>query len=79
MESRDAVTREMALEEEFFLGLRKSDGIDVGSLERSYGVKLGEKVERLRRAGMIEDLGERIRVREEKMGVSNEAIVEFLR
>lgn len=79
VESEEEVTREMALEEEIFLGLRKSEGIDLRRIETEYGVDLEAKVERLRAAGMMEREGERVRLAEGKLSVSNEAIVELMR
>jgi oxygen-independent coproporphyrinogen-3 oxidase len=48
MEQHEILTAEKALEEELFLGLRQLDGIDVGRIEREYGVALANKIERLR-------------------------------
>src|SRR5208282_4572476 len=53
VESVERVTREQALEEELFLGLRQLGGIDLPRIQREYSVNLEEKVERLASAGMI--------------------------
>jgi oxygen-independent coproporphyrinogen-3 oxidase len=79
VQSVDAVTRESALEEEFFLGLRQLAGIDLSRIEREYRVDLGEKVGRLRSAGMVEREGNMLRLPADKLGISNEVIVELLR
>jgi oxygen-independent coproporphyrinogen-3 oxidase len=73
------VTREMALEEEFFLGLRQLEGIEIGRIERQYGVSFAERVEELAARGMVERDGERLRLPAAKLSVSNEVIVELLR
>jgi oxygen-independent coproporphyrinogen-3 oxidase len=79
IQSIDEVTRQSALEEELFLGLRQLAGIDLARVEREYQVDLGEKVDRLRAAGMVEQEGNVLRLPAEKLGVSNEVIVELLR
>jgi oxygen-independent coproporphyrinogen-3 oxidase len=75
----ERVTRDAALEEELFLGLRQLAGIDFHSIEREYGVGLQAKVDRLTSAGMLECVGALVRIPAEKMSVSNEIIVELLR
>ena len=79
VQSVDAVTRESALEEELFLGLRQLAGIDLARIEREYKVDLGDKVGRLRSAGMVEREGNVLRLPADKLGISNEVIVELLR
>jgi oxygen-independent coproporphyrinogen-3 oxidase len=79
VEQREAVTRESALEEELFLGLRQLDGIDVGRIEREYGVTLGTRFEPLESAGLVERDGEMVRLAPAKLSVSNEVFVELMR
>ncbi len=79
VEMVETVTPAMALEEEFFLGLRQLMGIEIGRIEREYGADFGEKVEQLAAAGMVEKQGERLRLPMGKLSVSNEVIVELLR
>jgi putative oxygen-independent coproporphyrinogen III oxidase len=78
-EGVERVTRDAALEEELFLGLRQLAGIDLRRIEREYGVALQTKVDRLSSAGMLEREGEVVRVPAGKMSVSNEVFVELLR
>jgi oxygen-independent coproporphyrinogen-3 oxidase len=78
-ESVERVTREQALEEELFLGLRQLGGIDLPRIQREYSVNLEEKVGRLASAGMIEREGELVRLAAGKLSISNEVIVELLR
>ncbi|HKI12869.1 MAG TPA: radical SAM family heme chaperone HemW [Candidatus Acidoferrum sp.] len=78
-ESVERVTREQALEEELFLGLRQLGGIDLPRIQREYCVNLEEKVGRLASAGMIERDGELVRLAAGKLSISNEVIVELLR
>ncbi len=79
IQSVDEVTPEMALEEEFFLGLRQLSGINLGRIEKKYGVDFQEKVGRLESGGMVERDGAQVRLPAGKLGVSNEIIVELLR
>jgi oxygen-independent coproporphyrinogen-3 oxidase len=79
VQSVDAVTRESALEEEFFLGLRQLAGIDVARIESEYKIDLREKVRRLSSAGMLQQEGNNVRLAADKLGISNEVIVELLR
>ena len=79
IESVDTVTLTLALEEEFFLGLRQLSGIDLGRIERQYGVTLAEKVGELRSGGMLEKQGNVLRLPADKLSVSSEIIVELLR
>jgi oxygen-independent coproporphyrinogen III oxidase len=79
IESMAPVTREGALEEEFFLGLRQLAGIDLARIERQYGVNLKEKVERLKSNGMVERYGDILRLAPAKLSISNEIFVELLR
>jgi oxygen-independent coproporphyrinogen-3 oxidase len=79
IESVDAVTHALALEEEFFLGLRQLSGIDLGRIEREYALSLSEKISELAARGMIEKHGDILRLPASKLSVSNEVIVELLR
>jgi len=79
VESVDTLTPALALEEEFFLGLRQLSGIEIGHIERRYGVSLAEKVEELASRGMLEKRGELVRLPANKLSVSNEIMVELLR
>jgi len=79
IESVDRVTLALALEEEFFLGLRQLSGINLGRIERQYGVNLSDKVEELAARGMVEKSGEILRLPAGKLSISNEVIVELLR
>jgi oxygen-independent coproporphyrinogen III oxidase len=78
-ESVNAVTPVLALEEEFFLGLRQLSGIDLGRIEHQYGVGLTEKVGELASRGIVEKQGNILRLPADKLSVSNEVIVELLR
>jgi putative oxygen-independent coproporphyrinogen III oxidase len=78
-EQVEAVTRESALEEELFLGLRQLEGIDVGKIEREYGVGLGTKFEGLQAAGLVERSGDVVRLAPARLSVSNEVFVELMK
>ncbi|HKW64625.1 MAG TPA: radical SAM family heme chaperone HemW [Candidatus Acidoferrum sp.] len=79
VEQLEGVTAEQALEEELFLGLRKLDGIDVGRIEKKYGVALAKRFEPLAAVGLVEREGDMVRLAEEKLSVSNEVFVELMK
>jgi len=78
IDSVDTVTRELALEEEIFLGLRQLSGVDVSRIERQYGVDLGAKISRLASNGLVERQGDLLRLVPARLSVSNEVLVELL-
>jgi oxygen-independent coproporphyrinogen-3 oxidase len=78
-EQLEPVTRESALEEELFLGLRQLDGIDVGKIEREYGVALGGRFRPLESAGLVEREGDVVKLAAGKLSISNEVFVELMR
>lgn len=78
-EGVERVTRDAALEEEVFLGLRQLAGVDLRRIERQYGVALQPRVDRLSSAGMLLHEGDVVRIPAAKMSVSNEVFVELLR
>jgi len=84
-EQIEGVTAEQALEEEFFLGLRQLDGIDLGRIERDYDAELPGRIGDLRgritnlqSQGLIELDGARLRLAPDRLSVSNEVLVELL-
>src|SRR3984957_2869733 len=79
IESVDTLTPTLALDEEFFLGLRQLSGIDLGRIEREYGVSLRERVGELAARGMVEMKDEILRLPAGELSVSSEIIVELLR
>jgi oxygen-independent coproporphyrinogen III oxidase len=79
IEQLETVTRESALEEELFLGLRKLDGIDVAQIERQYGVAVEPRFERLMSAGLVERDGSCVRLAPSKLSVANEVFVELMK
>jgi oxygen-independent coproporphyrinogen-3 oxidase len=79
VEQCEKVTRESALEEELFLGLRQLDGIDVARIEREYGVRLGARIGPLESAGLVERDGNVLRLAPGKVSISNEVFVELMR
>jgi oxygen-independent coproporphyrinogen III oxidase len=79
IDSLDEINATMALEEELFLGLRQTAGIDLHRIERQYGVNFAEKVAELAAGGMVEKHLDILRIPPAKLSVSNEIIVELLR
>jgi len=78
-EQAERITAESALEEELFLGLRQLAGIDVGRIEREYGVELESRFARLRDAGLVEREGNLMRLAPGRVSVSNEVFVELMK
>jgi coproporphyrinogen III oxidase-like Fe-S oxidoreductase len=79
------VTAGQALEEEFFLGLRQLEGIDLARIERDYDAELSGRIGELRgrltnlqSQGLIELDGTRLRLSPKRLSVSNEVLVELL-
>ncbi len=79
VEQHEVLTRDGALEEELFLGLRQLDGIDLGRIEREYGVAVGSRFDRLTSAGLVEWDGSVVRLAPGRLSVSNEVFVELMR
>jgi oxygen-independent coproporphyrinogen-3 oxidase len=79
VEQHETLTADSALEEELFLGLRQLDGIDLGRIEREYGVTLKGRFDRIASAGLVERQGNVVRLAPEKLSVSNEVFVELMR
>jgi oxygen-independent coproporphyrinogen III oxidase len=78
-EQVEKLTAESALEEELFLGLRQMEGIDVGRIEREYGVSLEARFARLTSAGLVEREGSLVRLAPGRVSVSNEVFVELMK
>jgi len=79
VEQLETVTAQMALEEELFLGLRQLDGIDVGQIEKEYGVLVEKRFERVASAGLVEREGNVVRLAEAKLSMANEVFVELMK
>jgi putative oxygen-independent coproporphyrinogen III oxidase len=84
-EQIEPVTSEHALEEEFFLGLRQLEGIDLARIESEYGEIQHERVADVRRRitglcsqGLVELNGARLRLVPDRLTVSNEVFLELL-
>jgi oxygen-independent coproporphyrinogen III oxidase len=78
-EQLEPVTRASALEEELFLGLRQLDGIDLGRIEREYGVALETRFSSLESAGLVERQGDLVRLAPARLSISNEVFVELMK
>ena len=78
----EEVTRERAMEEFMFLGLRMTEGVSEDEFRRRFGVTMeqiyGGVLERMQRQGLMEQAGERRRLTEEGINVSNHVMAEFL-
>jgi len=78
VEQKEKLTAERALEEELFLGLRQLDGIDLGRIEREYGVTLAGRFAPLAMAGLVERDGGVVRLARDRLAVSNEVFVALI-
>jgi oxygen-independent coproporphyrinogen III oxidase len=84
-EQIEGITPARALEEEFFLGLRQLEGIDLARIERKYDGNIGnklsvlhERIAGLQSQGLVELEGTRLRLAPGRLAVSNEVFVELL-
>jgi oxygen-independent coproporphyrinogen III oxidase len=78
IENVQSVTKQSALEEEIFLGLRQLAGINLARIERQYSINLQSKVDRLASAGLLEHHGDTLRLQPSKLNISNEILTELL-
>jgi len=78
VEQLERITKEQALEEELFLGLRQLDGIELGGIESRYAASLRPRVEELLAQELVEWHGERLRLSPNRLTVSNEVFVQLL-
>jgi oxygen-independent coproporphyrinogen-3 oxidase len=72
------VSRDEALEEELFLGLRQLAGIDLARIESEYSTNLQPRIEELRAQGLVECNGTWLRLSPDRLTVSNEVFVNLL-
>jgi oxygen-independent coproporphyrinogen-3 oxidase len=79
VEQHEVLTAERALEEELFLGLRQLEGIDLGKIEKQYGVALAGRFDPLTASGLVERSGSLVRLAPGRLTVSNEVFVELMR
>ena len=83
-EKSEVVSSEQALEEEFFLGLRQLDGVDLARIEHDYAVhsdrlaSLRGRINRLNSQGLVDLEGMRLRLVPDRLTISNEVFVELL-
>jgi len=81
-EQIEIVTPAQALEEEFFLGLRQLEGIDLARIERQYSAasaaSLHDRVSDLCAQGLLEREGSRLRLAPNRLTTSNEVFAELL-
>jgi oxygen-independent coproporphyrinogen-3 oxidase len=74
-----------ALQEEFFLGLRRLEGIDLARIEREIDptlttrlATLQQRIEMLRSHGLLDLEGGRLRIPPDRLTISNEVFLELL-
>jgi oxygen-independent coproporphyrinogen-3 oxidase len=78
VEQLASVSREDALGEELFLGLRQLAGIDLARIETEYHANLQPRVEQLCAQGLVEWDGNLLRLAPDRLTVSNEVFVHLL-
>ncbi|MFZ0879543.1 MAG: hypothetical protein WA002_08605, partial [Candidatus Acidiferrales bacterium] len=78
VEQEVEVTRQQALEESLFLGLRQLEGIDLAPLAVQFGGALRGRIEEMHEQGLVILDGERLRLAPERLPVSNEVFVGLL-
>jgi oxygen-independent coproporphyrinogen III oxidase len=78
VDQEETVDRDQALNEEFFLGLRRLGGIDLPRIEQQYGTKMSARVNRLIDEGLLQRVGDAIRLNPNRLTVSNEVFVELM-
>jgi len=79
VEQVESISDDQALDEELFLGLRQLRGIDLKTLEQTYGVALDSRFDGLLAAGLIERAGRMVRLVPERLSIANEVFVELIR
>ncbi len=76
------VTNVEAMEEEMFLGLRKTEGVSAALFQQKYGKSLddvyGETLQGLTKSGLIEQVGDRVKLTSIGVVRGNEAFQQFL-
>ena len=88
-EQIEPVTPEQALEEEFFLGLRQLDGIDLARIERDYSsltangarvrfAAIHRQIDSLRAARLLDLEGSRLRLSPKHLTISSSILAELL-
>ena len=85
-EQIESVSPSQSLDEEFFLGLRQLEGIDLTRIERDYATNgqharvaaIRERINALRDQGLVELDGSRVRLAPDRLTVSNEVFVALL-
>jgi oxygen-independent coproporphyrinogen-3 oxidase len=88
-EQVEPITPEQSLEEEFFLGLRQLDGIDLARIERDYAspstngararfAAIRRQIESLRAQGLLELQGSHLRLAPNSLTVSSSILAELL-
>jgi oxygen-independent coproporphyrinogen-3 oxidase len=88
-EQIEPVTPEQALEEEFFLGLRQLDGIDLARIERHYSsinangararfAAIHRQVDSLHAQNLLDREGERLRLSPKHLTISSSILAELL-
>lgn len=79
--SKNPLTREEAMAEHIFLGLRMTDGFDIGAFDKIYGVDFVKKYEKTIKkftdSGLLE-VGKNCRLTREGISVSNSVMCEFV-
>lgn len=81
-EEEERLSAEEQMEEFMFLGLRKTAGISCIDFRKAFGREIGdiygEKLAKLEKQGLIRNSGERVRLTERGIDISNYVFSEFI-
>lgn len=79
---REVLTKEDIMSEFMFLGLRKTHGISKTHFKNRFNEKIenifGEQIVKFKKMGMIEEIGDNIRLSKKAISVSNQILCEFI-
>ena len=79
---KNGLSAEEQMEEFMFLGLRKTAGISCNDFRKAFGREIGdiygEKLAKLEKQGLIRNSGERVRLTERGIDISNYVFSEFI-
>jgi oxygen-independent coproporphyrinogen-3 oxidase len=78
IEQHELLSDSQVREEEFFLGLRQLDGMNLDKLAAVERADVRPRIERLIREGLLQRDGDRLRLAPQKLSISNEVFVELL-
>lgn len=83
VEDSNQLSKEDMMEERIFMGLRMNEGISISKFNQDFGVDFkvlyGDEIEGLVSDGLLEIAGDRVKLTEKGIDISNSVFTEFLR